>query len=128
MLARTLGIPNSVGSIQQGCRASPIWPGPLDSALVIYDAGSFDLWDPAHQPHIPALANVIPTTNCDPHSARLSIPLGFEGAPDHGLRPHNRRRAVDRSARRVGGAPETGEKIADQDRVAVVPGVSTFDA
>ena len=37
-----------IGSVQQGLQEIPDLAGPLDSALVIYDTGSFDIFDPAH--------------------------------------------------------------------------------
>ena len=51
--------------------------GPLDSALVMWDLGSFDLFDPADQVHIPPLANAVATTACDPHGARWNVPAGI---------------------------------------------------
>jgi hypothetical protein len=50
---------------------------PLDSAYVMYDTGAFDLFNPAHAPFIPPLSNQIPSTVCDPHGARPSIPAGI---------------------------------------------------
>ncbi len=78
VLARTLGIPNLDASIQQGLQGIPDLSGPLDSALVIYHAGSLDIFDPAHQPFIPPLANLIPSSKCDPHAARLTIPAALD--------------------------------------------------
>jgi hypothetical protein len=43
----------------------------------MYDTGSFDLFDPAHQEFIPPLANLIPSDVCDPHGARPRIPAGI---------------------------------------------------
>jgi hypothetical protein len=77
--ARTLGLANLVdGSIQQALPEIPDAAGPLDSAVVMYDTGSFDLFNPLHQPHIPALANLIPTSRCDPHGARPAMPAAIE--------------------------------------------------
>jgi pimeloyl-ACP methyl ester carboxylesterase len=59
--ARTLGLPNLDGSIQQGLQEIPDLSGPLDSAMVTYDTGSFDIFNPLHEPFIPPLANVVPT-------------------------------------------------------------------
>ena len=73
ILARTLGIPN-VQSVQQGLVGIPDSAGPEDSALVIYDTGFFDLFNPAHQVNIPALSNKIPTGVCDPHNGPRSTP------------------------------------------------------
>jgi hypothetical protein len=52
--------------------------GPQDSAYVMYNTGSFDLFNPLHQPFIPPLANVIPSNKCDPHGARPAIPAGIK--------------------------------------------------
>jgi hypothetical protein len=75
--ARTLGLSTLAdGSLQQGLQEIPDAAGPLDSALVMYDTGSFDLFNPAHQPYIPPLANLIPSNVCDPHTRRPNIPAG----------------------------------------------------
>ncbi len=75
--ARTLGLPQLLGSVQQELVAIPDEAGPLDSAMVTYATGSFDLFDPAHQPFIPPLTNEIPSDKCDPHGGeRSSIPAG----------------------------------------------------
>ncbi len=85
--ARTLGLPNLAGSLRTGLPEIPDLPGPLDSALVIYDTGSFDLANPAHQPFIPPLANLQATPNaCDPHGLRAWIPASIEQLR-HFLRP-----------------------------------------
>jgi hypothetical protein len=76
--ARTLGIPNLVpASLQRQLQGIPDAEGPLDSAYVMYDTGAFDLFDPAHQPFIPPLANLIPSPVCDPHGDRPRIPDGI---------------------------------------------------
>jgi len=83
-LARSLGIPNLTSSIQQGFPGIPDVSGPVDSAMVIYDTGSFDIFDPAFyvpqngQFLIPPLANLIPSGRCDPHAPRLSIPASLD--------------------------------------------------
>jgi pimeloyl-ACP methyl ester carboxylesterase len=74
--ARTLGLASLEGSLQQGLQEIPDLPGPLDSAVVMYDTGAFDLFDPAHAPLIPPLANLIPSSVCDPHNRRPRIPAG----------------------------------------------------
>jgi hypothetical protein len=75
IMVRSLGVPNHEGSVQQGLEGIPDVVGAQDSAMVIYDTGSFDLFDPAHDPFIPPLANLIPSPVCDPHgSGRSSIP------------------------------------------------------
>jgi hypothetical protein len=77
--ARTLGLANlTPGSLQAQLQGIPDQAGPLDSAYVMYNTGSFDLFNPAHQPFIPPLANLIPSTKCDPHGARPAIPAGVE--------------------------------------------------
>jgi len=79
IMARSLGVPNLVGSVQQGLQEIPDQAGPLDSAVVIYDTGSFDIFDPLHEPYIPPLANLIPSTVCDPHGLpRISIPASLD--------------------------------------------------
>jgi hypothetical protein len=78
ILARSLGIPQLVGSLQQGLAGIPdvaAGPGGLDSALVIWDTGSFDVFDPAYDPYTPALSNTIVSPDrCDPHGYRFLIP------------------------------------------------------
>jgi len=80
--ARTLGIPNLTGSIAQGFQGIPDVDtdidGPQDSAMVIWDTGSFDILDPAQQSVIPPLSNKIPSDVCDPHGFRPSIPASIE--------------------------------------------------
>ena len=78
--ARTLGLPNLVpGSLRSNMPQIPDLPGPLPSALVIYDTGSFDLNDPADAPFIPPLTNQQAKPNgCDPHPRRASIPDSLE--------------------------------------------------
>jgi hypothetical protein len=46
--------------------------------MVMYDAGSFDLFDPTHQPFIPPLGNLVPDSVCDPHGATRRIPAAIE--------------------------------------------------
>ncbi len=76
--ARTLGLSNLAdGSILSGLQGIPDQAGPLDSAYVMYDTGSFDLFDPEHQEFIPPLANLIPSGVCDPHGARPRIPASI---------------------------------------------------
>ncbi len=68
--ARTMGLPNLVGSIVQGLPGMPDLPGPLDSAYVLTDIGEIDILNPAHQASVPPLANLPATGNCDPHGRR----------------------------------------------------------
>jgi hypothetical protein len=83
IMVRSLGISNHEGSMQQGLVGIPDTTGPQDSAMVIYDTGSFDLFEPLHLPHIPPLQNTIPTTTCDPHgTARISIPASLDQAEE----------------------------------------------
>jgi hypothetical protein len=77
--ARTLGLPNLVGSLRTNLAEIPDQPGPLASGLEIYDTGSFDLNNPAHAPFIPPLANLAPNPSCcDPHGLRGYIPASVE--------------------------------------------------
>jgi len=79
--ARTLGLPNLAGSLQQHLVDLPdLAPGEAaDSAYVVYDSGSFDIRDPADAPFIPPLTNqIVASSQCDPHGARPSIPAGAE--------------------------------------------------
>jgi hypothetical protein len=73
------------GSLQEGLQGIPDLAGPLDSALVIYDTGSFDIFNPAHygvdglgRQLIPPLANEIPSDVCDPHGRRGVIPASID--------------------------------------------------
>ena len=76
--ARTLGIPNLIGSHRSGMPQIPDLPGPLSSAYVEYDTGSFDLTNPAHTPYIPPLANLQAQPNgCDPHGRQGFIPASI---------------------------------------------------
>lgn len=80
ILARSLEIPNLDASIQQGFPGIPDVVGPVDSAMVIYDTGWYDIYDIAQYAQegsgslIPLLANLLPSSKCDPHAARLTIP------------------------------------------------------
>ena len=73
--ARTLGLPSLIGSLQSGLAQIPDLPGPLPSALAMYDTGAFELDNPVDQPFIPPLANLQPQPNrCDPHGRQALIP------------------------------------------------------
>jgi len=77
--ARILRLPNLIGSLRTNLAEIPDQPGPLSSALEIYDTGAFDLNNPDHAPFIPPLANLAPTANCcDPHGLRGYIPASIE--------------------------------------------------
>lgn len=85
IMVRSLGIPNSTASVQQGFPLIPDEDGPLDSAMVIYDTGSYDIFNPLHYqtrgtgPLIPPLANLLPSSTCDPHGGpRISIPASLD--------------------------------------------------
>jgi hypothetical protein len=75
--ARTMQLPNLVGSLQEDLQDIPDLAGPLDSAYVIYDTGAFDLFNPAHQPFIPPLSNIIPSGVCDPHNMPRNTPAAI---------------------------------------------------
>ncbi len=75
--ARTMGLPNLSGSLQQALQGIPDVAGPVDSAYVMYSTGAFDLFNPLHQPHIPPLSNIIPTSVCDPHNGPRVIPAAI---------------------------------------------------
>lgn len=75
ILVRSLGIPNLDGSVLQQVVDIPDVSGPVDSAWVSWDTGTFDIYDPAQQPPIiPPLSNQIPSDVCDPHGERFFIP------------------------------------------------------
>jgi hypothetical protein len=82
--ARTMHLPNLVGSLVAELPGIPDEEGPLDSAMVMWDTGAFDILDPAFagvdgdgRPIIPPLANVIPSPICDPHGDRPRIPASI---------------------------------------------------
>jgi len=72
--ARSMELPSLIGSLQPGLQQIPDTAGPVDSALVMWDTGAFDLFNPAHAPHIPPLSNIIPTSVCDPHGGPRQTP------------------------------------------------------
>jgi hypothetical protein len=77
ILARTLGLPSLVGSAEPGKPGIPDRAGPLDSALVYYDAGG--LVPGVHDAYIPPLANQrVEIDECDPHSERLATPASLD--------------------------------------------------
>jgi hypothetical protein len=77
--ARTLGLPSLIGSLQTNLAEIPDRDGPLPSALVMYDTGSFDLTNSADAPFIAPLANVQPESNrCDPHGLQSRIPAALD--------------------------------------------------
>jgi hypothetical protein len=75
----TLSLPNLEGSAMPELPLLPSREGPLESAYVVYDAGSFDAANPLHAPFIPPLANRQAQPNrCDPHARRGFIPASVE--------------------------------------------------
>ncbi len=76
--ARTMNLPNVEGSIMGGMVDIPDVVGPVDSGIFFWDLGSFDIFDPLHEPFIPALKNTIPSGVCDPHPLRPTIPDAVE--------------------------------------------------
>jgi hypothetical protein len=78
LAARSLGLGNLDGSLLRGFQGIPDVTSPQDSAMTIWSTGSFDLWNPAHQPYIPPLDNRIPSSVCDPHGGRPSIRAGVQ--------------------------------------------------
>ncbi len=78
VMVRSLGIPSLVGSLLAGLVDIPDVAGPVDSAFVMYDTGSFDIFAPVDPmvdpPIIPPLSNIVPSTVCDPHNNRFTIP------------------------------------------------------
>jgi hypothetical protein len=93
IFARSLGIPSLAGSLQAQLIDIPdedAGSTGLASAYVVYDTGYFDLLDPAQQPFLPPLANLIPSNKCDPHGIpRLSIPASLAQLGEF-LRPGGR--------------------------------------
>jgi hypothetical protein len=78
LLARTLRLPMLEGSAVRDLPSIPDSFGPQESAYVVYDAGSFDPANPAHEPFIPPLVNRPATPNtCDPHARRGLIPASI---------------------------------------------------
>jgi hypothetical protein len=78
LLARTLRLPMLEGSVLRDLPSIPDSVGPQESAYVVYDTGSFDPANPAHEPFIPPLVNRPATPNaCDPHGRRGLIPASI---------------------------------------------------
>jgi hypothetical protein len=79
--ARSLGLASLQGSLQAELEEMPdLADGPdgLGSAYVIYDTGSFDVFDPAFDDVIPPLANLFPSDVCDPHGRQFIIPASLD--------------------------------------------------
>jgi hypothetical protein len=75
--ARTMELPNLTGSIQQGMADLPDVAGPVDSGMILYDPGAFDILDPLHVPEFPKLSNIIPPNTCDPHGGPRDTPAAI---------------------------------------------------
>jgi len=94
--ARSLRLPQIEGSLLRGMPELPDVAGGalgLESAFQVYGTGSFDLFDPAHAPAIPPLANQAASDGrCDPHGTRFTIPAGIAQTLDF-LRPGGRVRS-----------------------------------
>jgi pimeloyl-ACP methyl ester carboxylesterase len=77
--ARTLNLPNIEGSVLNQLPEIENVPGPLSSALVFYDTGSFDPSNAVHAAFIPPLANLQAEPNqCDPHGLQALIPAALD--------------------------------------------------
>ncbi len=82
MLARSLGLAQAEGSVQAAmpgipdCPGSPLCPsGPLASATVTYSFNEIDIYNPAHAPYIPPLANRGSDVSiCNSHGRNSVIP------------------------------------------------------
>jgi hypothetical protein len=76
--ARTLKLPQLVGSFLPGLPLIDDVAGPLPSAYMVYDTGSLDPTDATRANLIPPLANLPATpSGCDPHARRVTIPASF---------------------------------------------------
>jgi hypothetical protein len=79
LLGRTLRLGTLEGSVMRGLAGMPDLAGPQDSAYVVYDTGSFDVANQAHQRFIPPLMNQTAVSNgCDPHPLRGTIPASLD--------------------------------------------------
>jgi hypothetical protein len=78
ILARTLGVPSLDGSVLEDLVGIPDVAGPVGSAMVVYDTGTYDIYDPSQAPFIPPLANQIPSPVCDPHPVRATVPASVD--------------------------------------------------
>jgi len=75
--ARTLKLPNLIGSAESGKPGIPDLPGPLDSAVIYYDPGGLVVG--RDDAEIPPLADLfVAVDQCDPHAATLTIPAQLD--------------------------------------------------
>jgi hypothetical protein len=75
--ARTMRLPNLIGSAEFGKPGIPDLPGPLDSAVIYYDPGG--LVPGVDDAFIPPLADLFVGINqCDPHAETLTIPAQLD--------------------------------------------------
>lgn len=75
--ARTMHLPSLIGSAEPGKPLIPDLPGPLDSAVIVYDPGG--LVPGVDDPEIPPLGpNFVQVDQCDPHAATLTIPAQLD--------------------------------------------------
>jgi hypothetical protein len=72
IVARTMGMVNLPGSIQQDLVQIPTASGPTNAAMATWHLGEIDITNPAHQVAVPPLANLFPNDRCDPHPRRFS--------------------------------------------------------
>ena len=78
LAAATRGLPNLEGSVLLDRPLVPVADGPVDSAHVVYDTGSYQLG--VHDDLIPPLANqpaARDDNRCDPHGLRAFIPASL---------------------------------------------------
>jgi hypothetical protein len=76
--AATLGLPNLVGSVETNLPLVPDVGGPLASAHVMYDTGSYVLGE--DDQYIPPLTNrpaAVDDNDCDPHGLQALIPAAL---------------------------------------------------
>jgi hypothetical protein len=75
--ARTMRLPSLIGSAEPGKPLIPDLPGPLDSAVIVYDPGG--LVPGVDNAEIPPLApGFVQDDQCDPHAETLTIPAQLD--------------------------------------------------
>jgi hypothetical protein len=63
----------------EGMVGIPDVSGTVDNAMIIYDQGTFDIYNPVQTVlYIPPLRNAIPSNVCDPHADRVTIPASID--------------------------------------------------